>query len=49
MTLWKDRRIQVTVRVFDEEGVDSENAPFSRLAVREAIQAVRYGMHDRDL
>jgi hypothetical protein len=49
MTLWKDPQIQATIRVFDEEPLDLENAPFSGLATREAIQTVRDGMHDRDL
>jgi hypothetical protein len=47
MTVRKDRQIQATVREFDEEGVDSENYPFSGLAMREAIQVVRDVMHDR--
>jgi hypothetical protein len=49
MTMWQDHRIQATVREFDEEGVDSENSPFSGLAIKEAIQTVRDGMHNRDL
>jgi hypothetical protein len=48
MTVWKDPQIQATIREFDEEGLDSGNGPFSGLALREAIQAVRDGMHDRD-
>jgi hypothetical protein len=38
MTVWKERKIQATIREFDDEG----------LAIREAIQVVRDGMHDRD-
>jgi hypothetical protein len=45
---WKDQRVQTTVRVYDEEGVDSENSPMRRLATREAIQAVHDGVQERD-
>jgi hypothetical protein len=48
MTLWKERQIQATVRAFEEDGQDSENASLSGLALRKAIQAVRDGIHDRD-
>jgi hypothetical protein len=48
MTVWKDRQIQATIREFDEEGADSENGPFQGLALRDAIQAVRDGMQERD-
>jgi hypothetical protein len=47
MALWKERRINATVRVFDEEGVDVENGPFQALALKEAIQAVTDGLHNR--
>jgi hypothetical protein len=48
MTTWKDQQIQATIREYDEQGVDSENRPLRGLAMREAIQAVRDGMHTRD-
>jgi hypothetical protein len=48
MTLWKDQQIQATIREFDEEGIDSENGPLRGLAMREATQAVKDGMHERD-
>jgi hypothetical protein len=49
MTVWKNQRINATIRVFEEDGVDSENGPFQALAMKEAIQAVKDGMHDREL
>jgi hypothetical protein len=49
MTAWKNQGINATVRKFEEEGTDAENGPFRPLAMKEAIQAVKDGMHDRDL
>jgi hypothetical protein len=48
MTVWTDEQVRATVREVNEEGVDSENSPFLALALREIIQTVRDGMHDRD-
>jgi hypothetical protein len=48
VTVWKDQNLTTTVRVFQEDGEDSENVPFRAQALREAIQAVKDGLHDRD-
>jgi hypothetical protein len=47
VTVWKNQMINTTVREFDEEGADAENAPFQELAMKEAIQAVKDGMTNR--
>jgi hypothetical protein len=49
MTSWRDSEIRVTIREFQEEGVDSENVPLRGLAIREDIQAVRDGVSQRGL
>jgi hypothetical protein len=41
MVLWKNRQLHASVRQVDEDGLDAENGPFLKLAVNEAIQAVR--------
>jgi hypothetical protein len=47
MVQWKNRRIHAAVRQVDEEGADQENAPFLKLSLLEAIQAVKNGMEDQ--
>jgi hypothetical protein len=42
MALWKDRQLNAVVRKVDEEGLDEGNSPFLKLALEEAIYAVRY-------
>jgi hypothetical protein len=46
---WKGRQIQASVRQVDEHKVDSENSPFLKLSVLEAIQAVKDGLEDQTL
>jgi hypothetical protein len=41
MVLWKNRQLHASVRQVDEDGLDAENGPFLKLAVDEAIQAVK--------
>jgi hypothetical protein len=49
MAVWKGQKVNATIRVFEDDGVDAENGPFQALAMKEAIQAVKDGMHDREL
>jgi hypothetical protein len=49
MVVRKGQKINATVREFDEEWVDAENGPFRALALKEAIQPVTDGMHNRTL
>jgi hypothetical protein len=46
MVRWKGRQIQASVRELDEDGGDSENSPFLRLSLLEAIQAVKDGVEE---
>jgi hypothetical protein len=48
MTVWKDQKISATIREFEDDGVDSANGSFQALAMKDEIQAVRDGVHDRD-
>jgi hypothetical protein len=49
MAVWTDKKTNATVREVDEDGMDSENGPFLALSLKEAIQAVSDGVHDRGL
>jgi hypothetical protein len=49
MVQWKGRQIQESVREVDEHGVDSENSPFLKLSILEAIRAVKDGLEDQTL
>jgi hypothetical protein len=49
MTVWKAQKINTAIRMFEEEGEDAESGPFQALALREAIQAVKDGMQERNL
>jgi hypothetical protein len=49
MVQWKGRRIQASVREVDENGADSENSPFLKLPILEAIQAVKDGLEGQTL
>jgi hypothetical protein len=46
MVQWRDRHLHAAVREVDEHGLDSENSPFLKLALLEAIQAVKDGLED---
>jgi hypothetical protein len=48
MVLWKNRQLHASVRQVDKNGLDAENGPFLKLAVDEAIQAVRDAVEGRE-
>jgi hypothetical protein len=41
MLLWQRKHLHAIVRKVDDDGLDEDNSPFLKLAIEEAIQAVR--------
>jgi hypothetical protein len=46
MVRWRDRQLLASLREVDENGADSENSSFLKLALLEEIQAVKDGMEE---